>query len=88
MLRPLNVLLGFPFDRHQLPLLQDTCRMQSLLQYRRIGLAAHAQVQRDLEQANRLTIRPPRSSLSQSDGEQRDNAEKEEEEGGRLTPGD
>ncbi|GME34448.1 Major facilitator superfamily [Neofusicoccum parvum] len=61
--------------------------MQSLLQYRRIGLAAHAQVQRDLEQANQLTIRPPRSSFSQSEGEQRDNAEKEEEEGGRLTPG-
>lgn len=67
--------------------------MQSILQYRRIGLAARAQVQRDLEKANLLTIRPQpdrsRVSLAQSEQQSEKGKEKEEEEkDGAFTPGD
>ncbi|KAF9638204.1 Major facilitator superfamily [Lasiodiplodia theobromae] len=58
--------------------------MQSILQYRRFGLAAQAQIQRDLEKANTITLRPQpeqsRASSVQSEKERGDLAGKEEEE--------
>ncbi|KAL1632766.1 hypothetical protein SLS58_011329 [Diplodia intermedia] len=58
--------------------------MQSILQYRRFGLAAQAQIQRDLEKANTITIRPqneqPRAPSPQSEKDLGDPRSKEEEE--------
>ncbi|KAK0621126.1 putative efflux pump kojT [Lasiodiplodia hormozganensis] len=58
--------------------------MQSILQYRRFGLAAQAQIQRDLEKANTITLRPQpeqsRAPSVQSEKERGDLAGKEEEE--------
>lgn len=63
---------------------ETTCNMQSILQYRRFGLAAQAQIQRDLEKANTITLRPqteqPRAPSMQSEKERGDLAGKEEEE--------
>lgn len=72
--------------------------MQSYLQYRRIGHAAQAQIQRDLEKANLITIRnqeeTPRRSLSQSgdevlreEAEKKEEPEEEEEKQDPHTPG-